>query len=112
MSKRNPVLDNTEFLIAGFLFRWSGNEFGYRRPRVAASARDLATALLFTTEAPRVGTADFGAEKDFRIDARRLFRTTLNALRMRGNSRSALSDIGRMNQTSGSASPQVGHNLA
>jgi hypothetical protein len=88
------------------------NEIGYRRPQGTAYSHDLTAALFFMAEAPRVGTADFGAKKDFRIEARRLFPTTLNALRKRCNSRCALNITRRMNQADGSARPQVEHNLA
>jgi len=87
-------------------------EVDYCCPQTTVSARDLTTALLFFAEAPHVGMVGFGAEEGFRAEARRLFRTTLNALRRRGNSRSALSASEKMNQAGGSARPQVGHNLA
>jgi len=71
-----------------------------------------AAAPLFRAEEPRVGTADFGAEEGFRVEARRLFLMTLNALRRRGNSRNSLNTVGRINQASGSARPQSVSNLA
>ena len=71
-----------------------------------------ATASLFRAEAPRIGEPGFGAEEDFRIESRRLFRTTLNALRRRGNSRNSLNTAGRINHATGSARPQIVSNLA
>jgi hypothetical protein len=59
-------------------------------PVIAPSAHNLTAAPLFKGAAPRVGTAGFGAEKDFRIEIRLLFRTTLNTLRKRGSSRNSL----------------------
>lgn len=71
-----------------------------------------ATAPLFRAEAPRIGEPGFGAEEGVRAEARRLFRTALNALRRRGSSRNSLNTVGRINQSSGSARPQSVSNLA
>jgi len=103
------LMMETEGIARG---RSCGNEVRYCRPQRTDSAHELMAALFFTAEAPRGGAADFGAEKEFLIEARRLFRTMLKALPRRGNSRNSLNTTGRMNQVSGSARPQVEHNLA
>ena len=68
--------------------------------------------LFSSLRRPRVGTGGFGVEEGFREEARRLFRTTLNALRRRGNSKNSLNTARKIKQSTGSARPQVVHNFA
>jgi hypothetical protein len=80
---------------------------------ISLSANHLeATASLFRAEAPRIGEPGFGAEEDFRIEARRLFRMALNALRRRGASRNSLNATRNIKQSPGNVRPQVEHNFA
>src|SRR5215475_3554805 len=68
--------------------------------------------LLFITEAPSVGTADFDAEEGFRVVTDCRFRTMAIVLRRRGSSRRSLATAWKIKQATGSARPQVAHNFA